>query len=460
MVNVEDDQPELIFGPTLEGQSQHSDVAPFYISLRVHDYVLRNAMLDSGASHNLMPKAIMEKLGLDITRKYHDLCSSNSSRERCIGLIKDLVVSLDQILAKNVLMDVVVVDIPPRFGMLLSKSWGEKIKGTMQLDFSYATIPMFGQMKKLYQEQKNQGKFKDTSIDVEYDDGEVDIEVNQMEDLQLKDNVIPKGLIPLEELFDQDDVAQKPSLLPTEKGVEDVNIGSIENPKMVKLSKALPSQVKEKYISLLSSFNDVFVWNYSDLKAYDTSIIYHIIPIKPNQKPFRQKLRRINPKLQPSIEKEVNRLYKVGIVIPIRFSNWISNLVSVCKIIGEIWLCIDFRNLNKVSLKDNYPLPKMDHILQRVVGASRMSLLDGYSGYNQILVHEDDRDKTVFTTLWGTFHYAKMPFRLKNVGATFQQAMKFSFYNEIDVFIVVYLDDLIVFSNSDEEHHYHLKIVF
>jgi len=142
MVNVEDDSPELIFGPALEGQSQDSDVTPFYISLRAHDFVLHNSMFDSRASHNLMPKAIMEKLGLDITRKYHDLYSFDSGRVRCIGLIKDLVVSLDQIPAKNVLMDVVVVDIPPRFGMLLSRSWGEKTKGKMKLDFSYATIPM------------------------------------------------------------------------------------------------------------------------------------------------------------------------------------------------------------------------------------------------------------------------------------------------------------------------------
>jgi len=149
MVNMEDDRLELIFGLALEGQSQDSDVAPFYISLKVHDYVLHNAMFDSGASHNLTPKAIMEKLGLDITIKYHDLYSFDSGRVRCNSLIKDLVVSLDQIPAKNVLMDVVVADIPPRFGMLLSRSWGAKIKGTMQLDFSYATIPMFGQMRKL-----------------------------------------------------------------------------------------------------------------------------------------------------------------------------------------------------------------------------------------------------------------------------------------------------------------------
>jgi len=91
MVNVEDDQPELIFGPALEGQSEDSEVAMFYISLRLHDYVLHNAMFDSGASHNLMPKAIMEKLGLDITRKYHDLYSFDSGSVRCLGLIKDLV---------------------------------------------------------------------------------------------------------------------------------------------------------------------------------------------------------------------------------------------------------------------------------------------------------------------------------------------------------------------------------
>ncbi len=127
-----------------------------------------------------------------------------------------------------------------------------------------------------------------------------------MDVLQLRDKVIPKGLMPLEELFDEDDVARKPSLLPTEKGAEDVNIGSAENPRMVKLSKALPPQVKEKYINLLSSLTDVFAWDYSDLKEYNKSIIQHIIPIKPNQKPFCQKLRRINPKLLPSIEKEVN----------------------------------------------------------------------------------------------------------------------------------------------------------
>lgn len=95
----------------------------------------------------------------------------------------------------------------------------------------------------------------------------------------MKDKVIPKGLIPLEELFDQDDVARKPSLVLTEKGFEDVNIGTTKNPKMVKFSKELPPQVKAKYISLLSSFSDAFSWDYKNLKEYYKSIIHHIIPI-------------------------------------------------------------------------------------------------------------------------------------------------------------------------------------
>ena len=189
------------------------------------------------------------------------------------------------------------------------------------------------------------------------------MQINEMDVLQRKNNIIPKGLIPLEEFFDQDDVAHKPTLQPIEKGVEEVNIKTAAHPKLVKLSKALPPKIKNKYISLMASFADGFAWDYSDLKTYNTNIIQYMKPIKPNQKPFRQKLRRINPKLLPSIEKEVNRLYKSGIIVPIRFSDWISNLVPVQKKTDEIFLCIDFRNLNKVSLNDNYPLPKMDHIL-------------------------------------------------------------------------------------------------
>jgi hypothetical protein len=94
----------------------------------------------------------MENLGLDITRPYKDLFSFDSRKVKCLGLIKYLVVTLTQIPSKSVVMDVVVVDIPPKFGMLLSRSWETKLKGTLQMDMSYATIPVFGKQRRLYRE--------------------------------------------------------------------------------------------------------------------------------------------------------------------------------------------------------------------------------------------------------------------------------------------------------------------
>lgn len=139
-------------------------------------------------------------------------------------------------------------------------------------------------------------------------------------------------------------------------------------------------------------------------------------------------------------------MFDVGIIIPLRFSNWLSNLVQVRKKTREIILCVDFRNLNMLSLKDNYLLPKMNHILQKVVGAKIMSLLDGFFRYNKILVHLEDQDKTAFTTPWGTFKYAKMSFGLMNARATFQRAMDIAFVEEKDKFLIIYLDDITVYS--------------
>ena len=89
-----------------------------------------------------------------------------------------------------------------------------------------------------------------------------------------------------------------------------------------------------------------------------------------------------------------------------------------------------------------------------------MSMIDGFFGYNQISVMPEDREKTKFTTPWGTFMYAKMPFGLMNAGATFQRAMDIAFIGEKDKFVVIYLDDITVFSISDKEHFCHPRKVF
>jgi hypothetical protein len=151
-LNIQDNHPAILFGSRIEETCDTKDVALFYFSLKVHDMTLHNAMLDFGASHNLMPKVIMDELGLDINIPYKDFFSFDSRKLKCLGLIKDLVMSLAQIPSKNMVMDVFMEDIPPKFSMFLSISWAEKLKGTLQMDMSYATIPIFGQDRRLYRE--------------------------------------------------------------------------------------------------------------------------------------------------------------------------------------------------------------------------------------------------------------------------------------------------------------------
>ena len=113
-------------------------------------------MHDSGAFHNLMPKAVMESLGLEITKPYKDLYSFDSSKVKCLGLIKDLRINLAQIPVKCLVMDIVVADVPLKYGMLLPRSWGAKLQGTMQMDMTYVTILVFNQTRRLYRESHMQ----------------------------------------------------------------------------------------------------------------------------------------------------------------------------------------------------------------------------------------------------------------------------------------------------------------
>ena len=169
--------------------------------------------------------------------------------------------------------------------------------------------------------------------------------------------------MPLERIFSKDDTPLKPIVQSSQENVVDCNIGTPEHPRMVKISKALTTEQRNMYIKLLKEYVDVFAWSYEDLKTHDTGIIQHKVPLKPKVKPFRQKLRRIDPALFPIIEKEVKKLLDAKIIVPLRYYSWVANLVPVRKKNGEIRLCDDFRNMNRCSLKDNYPLPKIEQIL-------------------------------------------------------------------------------------------------
>ena len=131
----------------------------------------------------------------------------------------------------------------------------------------------------------------------------------------LRVTIIPRGLVPLENIFDPNDVSKEPQLVPSYKDVEHVNIGTKSHPKIIKLSRKLSPEAKRNYISLMEEYTYVFAWSYSDLQADDTSIIHHTIPIKKDEMPFKQKLRRMNAKMLPLVEKKIKKLFKEKIIV-------------------------------------------------------------------------------------------------------------------------------------------------
>lgn len=157
---------------------------------------------------------------------------------------------------------------------------------------------------------------------------------------------------------------------------------------------------------------------------------------------------------------ELKKLIESKIIYPIKHSTWVSNLVPVKKKNGDIQLCVDFHDLNQAFLKDHQPLPPMEQLLSTIAGSKMFLMLDGFLGYNQVLVNPKDQHKTTFTTKWGTFSYQKMSFGLSNVGATFQRAMDLAFKELINKIILIYLDGLMVFSKRKEDHFDHLELVF
>lgn len=279
--------------------------------------------------------------------------------------------------------------------------------------------------------------------------------------IQLKGSKILKGLVTLERFFTHNDVFTGKKA-PDDDGkgsCERINLGDESNPKMVIVGKCSSSKENRMLNKLLEEYIDVFAWSYDDLKEFRNGQFQHQIPLKLGVSPFRQKLRNFNPLMAHTIFKEVDKMLKARIIYLIHHITWVTNIVPVKKKNREIRICVDFHNLNQASLKDNYALPNMDHILQIVAGLEMMLMLDGFSGYNQVSVAKNEQHKTSFITPWGKFAYNQMPFGLINAGATFQRAMDSSFRDFSDRIIVVYLDDLTVFSKDRKNHLKDLRAV-
>ena len=149
---------------------------------------------------------------------------------------------------------------------------------------------------------------------------------------------------------------------------------------------------------------------------------------------------------------EIRKLLDVGFIREVHYTTWLTNIVLVQKNNGKWRMCTDYTHLNRVCPKDAYPLPSIDRLVDGAVGHKMLSFLDAYSKYNQIRMNPTDWEKKAFITDRANFCYEVMPFSLKNSRATYQRLMDRMFRKQIRKTMEVYVDDIIVKSDSVEQH--------
>ncbi|GAU34562.1 hypothetical protein TSUD_29080 [Trifolium subterraneum] len=225
---------------------------------------------------------------------------------------------------------------------------------------------------------------------------------------------------------------------------------------MVFGSLKLEGGVKLKEIPVVSEFSDVFPEDISDLPPereveFSIDLVPGTSPI--SMAPYRMSASELN-----ELKKQLEELLEKKFIRP-SVSPWGAPVLLVKKKEGSMRLCIDYRQLNKATIKNKYPLPRIDDLMDQLVGACVYSKIDLRSGYHQIRVKMEDVPKTAFRTRYGHYEYTVMPFGVTNAPGVFMEYMNRIFHSFLDKFVVLFIDDILVYSKSEEEHKENLRIV-
>ncbi|GJU06762.1 putative reverse transcriptase domain-containing protein [Tanacetum coccineum] len=207
---------------------------------------------------------------------------------------------------------------------------------------------------------------------------------------------------------------------------------------------------------IVSEFQDVFPEELPGIPPIrDVEFNIELIP---GAEPISKAPYRMAPIELKELKDQLQELLERGFIRP-SVSPWGAPVLFVKKKDGSMRLCIDYRELNKITIRNRYPLPRIDDLFDQLQGAKHFSKIDLRSGYHQLRVKEQDISKTAFRTRYGHYEFLVMPFGLTNAPAVFMDLMNRVFHEFLDKFVIVFIDDILVFSKSKEEHEEHLRTV-
>ncbi|GJR46423.1 reverse transcriptase domain-containing protein [Tanacetum coccineum] len=193
----------------------------------------------------------------------------------------------------------------------------------------------------------------------------------------------------------------------------------------------LTEKGRKELCALLKQNLDIFAWKPADMTGVSRHMAEHRLNVREGCPPVRQKKRGQAPERNKAIREEVEKLVDAGIMKEVHYHSRLSNPVMVKKHDGSWRMCVDIKDINKACPQDGYPLPEIDWKVESLCGYPFKCFLDAYKGYHQIKMAEEDEEKTAFITSQGIFCYTKMPFGLKNVGATYQRLVDRAFQKQI-----------------------------
>lgn len=234
------------------------------------------------------------------------------------------------------------------------------------------------------------------------------------------------------------------------------------DPSTLDASSLVPENMKctsgerQKILDLFSRNSDVFVKSELDLGCTET--VRHHINLT-DEEPISVPYRRIPPNQYQEVKNHIQKLLEKDIIQPSK-SPYAAPIVVARKKDNSIRLCVDYRKLNQRTIRDAFPLPRIEESLDALHGSTLFSTMDLASGFHQIAMHPDDQHKTAFSTPFGLYEYCRMPFGLCNSPASFQRLMQQIFRDAVFQILLVYLDDIVVYSRTLDEHLQRLDLVF